>query len=823
MIRVGFLIVIFDEVEGLRNLVHSLFSSGAVKGGVTAHLIIVSNSCKVDPKFLVEQARAEVSAFNFHEGFSFEVIPGSRNNLSEVIKSSGSYHHASAIHFGLTFFAENFDLICIVDPDIEFLPDYGYMNDFKKLSQYNFSGSVWDPMDATHFIDFPSPHFFAFSNNIFRLRLDFTSDPNRSKSIKKRIDRLKIIIDKFFSNKNSFLFKRLFSLLIVQFFGISGDTGYRNRYLFSGSSVFMFGFKPRQFDPLNQHFLKRLHKLKAHSALIRERISAISLAQKRFDDYMNEKNELYFFGKKPAMRHERRTLVKLREDESRILIANNITAFKNTLVGDLLFYRLLKNFYNVDFLVCAGGFSGCLNTKNRGDNFKDWMDHPGACERCKNNIDQLVKMHVDECDLVTVYNQTSYARNEISFDRSDINLLKSLSHRGISVGEHSYASTCRYFGYGRPEQFSNFTEVFEGFLQAAIQYCNQLMDLLERQKYDLVIVHHGIYVPQGIVVDIAKKLGVKIVTWNLGYRKKTFYFAVGDTYHKVFVKEKYNKKLLSSKDKSLLINYLESRSKASNDWVWFNTNTSTNLDTPFDQDLKKKLEKFDSRVIGVFLNVFWDAQIHFENNIFGDMYEFVKKIISIAPLYPEYLWVIRAHPGEVSGSTKASITVADSFGGQALPDNVIVIPANSPYSSYQLAKEMAFGISYSSKFTAEAVGLFDKLMIVCGEAFCKGKGFTIDPSSSDEMDHFIREAINRRLDIHGKQDRALEYLNYYFFEQLVTFDSLEYEIDGNFPKLVMPSSKGLKLQNQLSDKGMLFFLNLIRTTLKASEEVVSND
>ena len=65
--------------------------------------------------------------------------------------------------------------------------------------------------------------------------------------------------------------------------------------------------------------------------------------------------------------------------------------------------------------------------------------------------------------------------------------------------------------------------------------------LIINLKPTQIILNHGLYVPQGIILETAKKHNIPVSTWHLGYRKNIV-IAHDDTYHKTLIKpldEKY--------------------------------------------------------------------------------------------------------------------------------------------------------------------------------------------------------------------------------------------------------------------------------------------
>jgi predicted nucleic acid-binding protein len=71
------------------------------------------------------------------------------------------------------------------------------------------------------------------------------------------------------------------------------------------------------------------------------------------------------------------------------------------------------------------------------------------------------------------------------------------------------------------------------FLEASILIARAYDRIFDEEKPDVVVAHHGIYVPQGIVGALARARGIRLVTWNPAYRKQCFIFSHDDTYHLV--------------------------------------------------------------------------------------------------------------------------------------------------------------------------------------------------------------------------------------------------------------------------------------------------
>ncbi len=62
-------------------------------------------------------------------------------------------------------------------------------------------------------------------------------------------------------------------------------------------------------------------------------------------------------------------------------------------------------------------------------------------------------------------------------------------------------------------------------------------NLLKNNSYDVCVLNHGIYVPQGLISEVCRALGVRVVTWNPAYRRECFIFSHETTYHHTLMSE----------------------------------------------------------------------------------------------------------------------------------------------------------------------------------------------------------------------------------------------------------------------------------------------
>ena len=163
-------------------------------------------------------------------------------------------------------------------------------------------------------------------------------------------------------------------------------------------------------------------------------------------------------------------------------------------------------------------------------------------------------------------------QSSLMADKAPAEKILEAMYQGLSVGEHAYAGTLRFFARGDLKNEPNADRILRQYLRAAILTANIFNRLLSTKSYDCVVFNHGIYVPQGIIGALCRQKGIRIANWNPAYRKQCFIFSHGDTYHHTMLSEPVAKwediNWNDGIDKHLM-GYLDSRRKGTRDWIWF--------------------------------------------------------------------------------------------------------------------------------------------------------------------------------------------------------------------------------------------------------------
>lgn len=489
-----------------------------------------------------------------------------------------------------------------------------------------------------------------------------------------------------------------------------------------------------------------------------------------------------------------------------VLVATGIPGFVDAaIIESVLGRAFVNNGKNVCYVVCQGVLPACHLVKFRKvgsiDSLLSGNWKKVICTNCvhragvfKHNGSIVVTLdemlNDDDRDFITK-SINGKSRKELS----------EFSLYGINIAEHARSGALRFLAIGNAQLEERYEDVFKIYLEASILTLIAFKRILEKtRKIEVAYLNHGIYTPQGVFNDLLKQFKINFYTWNMGYRIGTVLFSRSDTYHKTMIKndDSWRSFDFDEEKEKTISEYLSIRASGTQDWVSFSRNSIP---------VGSVISSFPSKYVSLFTNVNWDAQIHFENSIFESHLDWVVKTINYFRELPDVGLVIRVHPAEFHGATPSRQRLADDLKRiyTVLPANVILILPDNKISSYELALNSTYSIVYGSKMGIELPAMGCRV-IVAGDSWAKGKGFTYDCVSEDDYLKLLGNLLDdtHKFDIQ-KQYLAKRYSYYYFFKRLVNIRGLEKNDNGplqikgglNFDEIAKDSSF-ISIANQMA-------------------------
>ena len=468
-------------------------------------------------------------------------------------------------------------------------------------------------------------------------------------------------------------------------------------------------------------------------------------------------------------------LVKLKKGGKNVLLA---TSMGSELVAwrleSILSIALMQRDHNVEFAINDGILPACQDCtyeKYKND-IESIKQNNKFIHKCKHSFIESSKAFQNIGINVNAFssgiNEDDLSKIEEIYNNTPVDQISGFKLNTIAIGEHAMAGALRFFAKATLDDEPIAEIILKSYFKAALITAFSFRNILKKRKIDVVVLHHGIYVPQGIICSVAKQMGVRVVAWNIAYRKNRFIFSHDDTYHHTLINEpisKWDSINWSEEKNDRLLAYLQSRWFGDDDWINFNQENPNPKNIKVYDDLG--LDK-DKPCIAMLTNVLWDAQLHYPANAFENMLEWIYSTINYFIEKSDIQLVIRVHPAEETGRIKSRQRVANEIQKKFpnLPSNIKVIEPKDNISSYDVVKVSNCALIFGTKMGVE-LSASGKPVIVAGEAWIRGKGLTMDASTKIDYIEKLQQLPLKNQLSENQKNKAKLYAFHFFFRRMI--------------------------------------------------------
>lgn len=463
----------------------------------------------------------------------------------------------------------------------------------------------------------------------------------------------------------------------------------------------------------------------------------------------------------------------------KVLIATSMGGHTGgTTVESLIGASLVLRGVEVHVLLCDRALPACLECQVRWyPNEKTFVKNGPRKDLCVSCFEPARKMY--ESLGFKVHRYSEYLTDNEKREAADlakslsVDEIKSYKIGNVIVGDHALAGALRFFARGTLDGEPNGEAVLQRYFEASLLTAYATERLLKSTVFECAVFHHGIYVPQGVIGEVARENKVRVVNWNPAYRKKCFIFSHHDTYHHTLMTEAQDNWsdmhwTLEMEDE--VMKYLKSRWKGSEDWIWFHE--APEFDTAA---IKKELGvDFSKPSIGLLTNVVWDAQLHYPANAFPNIIEWVIDTIKYFEKRTDVQLIVRVHPAEIRGTLYSRQQMVDEIQKQfkCIPKNVVIIPPESSVSTYAVMSHCNAVLIYGTKTGVELTSMGIPV-IVAGEAWIRGKGITVDANSREHYNVLLEQLPFKQGLGRDTIQRARKYAYHFFFRRMIPLSAME--------------------------------------------------
>jgi hypothetical protein len=365
--------------------------------------------------------------------------------------------------------------------------------------------------------------------------------------------------------------------------------------------------------------------------------------------------------------------------------------------------------------------------------------------------------------------------------------LKEFTNDGIRYDDIIKASLLHYLRIGREQPKEEYYAAYRQLLISALLIYWAQVRLLDEYRPDVVVVINGLFYPSMLLVEQAKRRGIRHITYERGYILDRLVFS--DTTPVAWfpsdeVWKKWRDVPLTITEHKVLADYLDERV--------YGKRCEVNLwDKPdFDQqefNANNNTSKY-KRVLALFTNVLWDSAVVRCDEAFPSIFDWLKAVIGQVSKRPDVLLIIRVHPAELKpkhleSREKVADYLAQTF--PKMPPNVIVIGPENTTSSYMIM-ELADGVLVNTSITGLEAACKGKPVIVAGKTHYKNKGLTIDAHNLEEFNIALSAMMEGRgvNDLANKMETARRYAYTFFFRYMIDFPFFEQHLRPYNPVLL---------------------------------------
>ena len=256
---------------------------------------------------------------------------------------------------------------------------------------------------------------------------------------------------------------------------------------------------------------------------------------------------------------------------------------------------------DVSYLLCDKFLSGCIMKTHRYNvaNKKNDELNKKLCEDCyKCGKSAYNGTNFKQLNLSSFFtNADALKIKKIITKNKKINQILNFKINNLNIGEQVSAGISRYYAVSNFYNEKNINIIAKQFFISSLKTYFSFKRILDQNKFDVILINHGFYIPQGIISNLAKINKINFVTWTTGARKNSFIFSHNNMYYKDFIIEpvtKWKKIKLKSIEKKIN-NYLKSKVFGSQDYIYKKHKVNTDISEYF--NFRKITLVFSNRLI----------------------------------------------------------------------------------------------------------------------------------------------------------------------------------------------------------------------------------
>jgi len=364
------------------------------------------------------------------------------------------------------------------------------------------------------------------------------------------------------------------------------------------------------------------------------------------------------------------------------------------------------------------------------------------------------------------------------------------SRHEVAVGQIVEPSMFRFYLRGTLPDTEEARAVARRYLRAGVEFAGMMERFIETWRPDVLMLHAPVYLIQATALAVTKARDVPSVSWEVGYRRSSVMASHKGDYVREMrfdASASWDRPLDSRESRALEI-YLDGRQRGAMDSLTHHPSPVEGREAVLAATGLREGE----RLVSLFTNVVWDAQVYAPQTLFRGPVEWMIETLRHAIGTPGVRYVVRVHPAEVKipfvlTQERMDDQIRAVF--PELPDNLVVISPEDDLSSYSLAAASDLAVMYSSTIGLETMAMGIPT-VVAGYPFYAGKGFGMEPQDQEAYFKIVMHPEDVPPISDDDLERARRWAHYLFFRRMLIL-----------PDIVETARTGLPRVRDLSDLG----------------------
>lgn len=292
------------------------------------------------------------------------------------------------------------------------------------------------------------------------------------------------------------------------------------------------------------------------------------------------------------------------------------------------------------------------------------------------------------------------------------------------------------------------------------------LDWMNENRPEMVIIPNGSILEFGVVNQVARFLGIPVVTYEFGEQRQRIWLAQDAEVMRQQTDDLWKARAgqeLTEEQLDQVRTLFAARQRAS---LWENfARRWQGVPSTGGSQVRATLGLDSRPVVLLATNVIGDS-LTLGRQVFSDsMTEWLVQTVRYFSRFPEAQLVVRIHPGELvtKGPSVASVVQGAL---PEIPAHIHLIPADAQVNTYDIVEIADLGLVYTTTVGME-MAMTGVPVIAVGQTHYRGKGFTLDPNSWEAYFDLLGQvlAAPEQFRLSREQvERAWEYAYRFFFE-----------------------------------------------------------